>query len=369
MSQINYDSELDKDSKVLGLQTDNFQSSPVFAEKIARKLPEVWDRVREGSNIDLSKMDSVKNSQKSPPSNIGFYTQINNPVDSFLGNFDERKGEGHTKNRSGFNLAPGFPDSDYYQLTRIDQPKKKKKPAHKKSLNSKNYYSMKKDGLGVKSTHSSIIKRNRKKNHTDAQMKKGSSVALSKSQNKFAYSESVKRRYKNKSTWKKGGYSRAKQRKRMHHKSRKKEGRKRRDTLGVQSLKGESRPGPKGYSKDFQAEKTNISSVKNMESSSKHSRQKAKARHKEVMARVFPTKDNSYLTSSELSEVFDPPLEANRRKGTSTKQSFEHFHKTPKNFSGAQAQTDYGSGKMDFFQAKLNEIQSKYISSESYKLK
>jgi hypothetical protein len=325
-------------------------------------------------------MDSVKVKQKSlNPSNVGFYTQINNPVETLNLGFGSKKGDRHSKNRSEFNLQQNFQDSDYYQLSRVKDKKKKAKTrsnaSYKNNINPKNFYSVKKDVLGVKSTHSSIMKRNKKKSKMQHHAKKGNSVALQKSQKKMGYSDSVKRHYKKgHSGWKKEKYGQRKVKKRTTGKVRKKEGRKRRDTIGVQSMKAEREPGKKGYSRDFLNDKKDISSMKNIDKSDKSTRKKAQAKRKEVLGPMYQIKkENSYLTSSEMSEIFEPSLDAGNHRyiNSSSKweNSFEQFHKTPKNFTGTQNKQDYGSGKMDFFQARLNEIQSKYISSESYKLK
>ena len=308
-------------------------------------------------------MESENLSKKNTPSEVGFYTQINNPVDA--GHLGSKKAERHSKNMSEFNLPQAFPDSNYYQLSK---PKKSFGKSHhisqKKSVNSNNFYSTKKkEILGVKSTHSSMIKRNRQKKQPHIPGKKGNSVAL-KSQNKFTLSGSVKRNYKQgPPPWKKEKYSRVRTKNKRNQP--KQEKRKRRDTAGVQSLKADSKPSQSAYSRDHKGS-ADMRSMKKIEYSAKQAQKKAKARERQVMGDIYSRKrDHSYLASSEMSEMFEQSVEGG------SGQPFKKWEaqRTPENFSGPQSKQDYGSEKMDFFQAKLNEIQSKYISSESYKLK
>ena len=315
-------------------------------------------------------MESENLSKKNNPSEVGFYTQINNPVDMMNLEFGTKKVDRHSKNMSEFDLPEAFPNSNYYQLSR---PKKSFGPMNTSKLKphiNKNFSSIKKKGMvGTKSTHSSMVKRNRQKNQLSKVSKKGNSVISHKSQNKFTFSGSVNRNYKKKQTpWRKEQQDRM--RKKRNVKKTKQEKRKRRGTLGVQSVKVDTKLTHSVYSGDKYPNNTDIRSMKKIDSSNHHLRKKAKAREKQIMGDIYSKKrESSYLTSSEISDMFEQSVDVNKMPLIQKWGSQGLSDRPNENFSGNNTNQDYGSEKMDFFQAKLNEIQSKYISSENYKLK
>lgn len=307
-------------------------------------------------------MESENLSKKAhTPGAVGFYTQINNPVDSVNLGFP-KKGDRHAKHMSEFNLPHPFPDSNYYQLSR---PKKKsliqKTKSQKEPHGSKNFYSMQKKAIiGTKSTHSSMIKRNRqKKKKTVKAGKKGNSVVAVKSQGNFNFSGSVKRNYKQKGAlWRKEKPSRSRKKRSEGKKAVK---RKRRGTFGVQSVKVEKGLTHSVYSREHYKGSNDIHSMKKI-----HPGRRKKAAPGELYSKK---RENSYLTSSEMSEMFEHSVDIGRNVGQKWGSTQGVSDRFSENFSGTHVKPEYGSEKMDFFQARLNEIQSKYISSGTYQLK
>lgn len=304
-------------------------------------------------------MESENLSKKTQtPGAVGFYTQINNPVESMNLGFP-KKSDRHAKHMSEFNLPHPFPDSNYYQLSR---PKKKSKghkaKSRKQPHGSKNFYSMQKKATETKSTHSSMIKRNRQKKQAAKAGKKGNSVVAVKSQGNFNFSGSVKRNYKQKGPlWRKDKSTRPRK-KRVG--SKKGDKRKRRGTFGVQSVNVDKQLTHSVYSREHCKGSNDIHSLKKIHPT----------RKKGQPGGIYSKKrENSYMTSSEMSEMFERSVEIGRgqtHKWGSSKGLSDRFSE---NFSGSHVKPDYGSEKMDFFQARLNEIQSKYISSGTYQLR
>jgi hypothetical protein len=285
--------------------------------------------------------------------------------------FANKKMDRHSKHMSEFDLPQAFPNSNYYQLSR---PKKSfaqaKKASKKKSHVSKNYSSIKKKGIpGTKSTHSSIIKRNRQMNQLSTMNKKGNSVISHKSKKKFTFSGSVKRNYKqSKTPWRKEQKERIRKKRNVKKSTQGKK--KRRGTLGVQSVKVDTKLTHSVYSKDQYKGKHDICSMKKIDSSIKQLKKNVKAKEKQIMGEIYSKKrENSYLTSSEISDMFEQSIDINKIPQIQKWGSQGLSDRPSENFSGSNAINDYGSEKMDFIQAKLNEIQNKYINSEKYKLR
>jgi hypothetical protein len=214
-----------------------------------------------------------------------------------------------------------------------------------------------------------MIKRNRQKNQLSKMNKKGNSVIAHKSQNKYTFSGSVKRNYKQKPTpWRKEKQERIRKKRNAGKNTQDK--RKRRGTLGVQSVKVDTKMTHSVYSRDQYKNNNDIRSMKKIDSSHKQLRKKAKAKEKQIMGDIYSKKrESSYLTSSEISEMFEQSIDVNKMSQIHKWGSQGISDRPSENFSGNNTNQDYGSEKMDFFQAKLNEIQSKYISSEKYTLK
>ena len=249
-------------------------------------------------------MESKVINQKTPtPSDVGFFTQINNPVNLGKLAFASKQVD-HSKNNSEFNLPNRVPDSNYYQLSR---PKKSFNQANykgkRKYQKSQNYYS-KKNPM-AKSTHSSINKTTTKANKL--KKKKGNSVIALKSQNKFTFSGSVQRKYGKKrqypTPWRKHARTKAKSKNKIHHKQDSFQ-RKRRDTIGVKSLKAPEIQSQSVYSKEIFKPSSDIRSLKKI-ANSFHKSSKSKKNQKYIGQIYSKQRAESYLTSSATSELFD----------------------------------------------------------------
>lgn len=289
-------------------------------------------------------------------SEIGFFTQMDNQV-RLHKNFETQEFDKHIKHMSEFNIDQGYPHSDYYKINTNTQFSENPKNTFvkKKKRNAKviqNFHSLKKKAMYTpKSNHASLAKRGR--NLTKGLNKTYSKKGTSLFKKKLMYEEDSRK--------KNNGRKYRKKRKTINYPPSMDKSRQQRSRQKKSLQKKPGRAKKKAITASYKNPSVNQSIM---------SKDRTYNRDVKSLQRLYNFKNKlsetgqkvvkgiSYLDSSEISGTFEQSLDMGLNLW---KDNFSSSREDLR-----QSLADKKSGKMDYFKAKLNEIQSKYISSASY---